>query len=137
MATDPAAPAGRDVLPREAGRPLGLAVPRPFLVDRPGRDLLGAALRLAAFAQRLLDVLVLPSALRALPYASWRHVHSFLEDARGIPGVRRARNVARSLFRGSGSVESPRPVDAKGGRMYISGGLLALIIIIVLLVWLL
>src|SRR4051794_36670980 len=50
-----------------------LARARLLLVDGPGGDLLGATLGRAAALGRLLDLLVLARALRALLHASWRH----------------------------------------------------------------
>src|SRR5262249_56600015 len=68
-----AAPAGGHVLLRQARRSLRLAVTRPLLVDRARGDLLCGALRRTLLTEAALDVLVLPSTLRPLAYATWRH----------------------------------------------------------------
>src|SRR5439155_5267073 len=75
VSTDPSTPAGRDVFSRQPRGLPRLAVACAFLVDRAGGDLLGSFGGSAAIPQRLLDVLVLTTSLRALLNTAWRHGH--------------------------------------------------------------
>src|SRR6266540_1508544 len=70
----PAPATGGNVSGRRAGARTRFATTRPFLVDGAGGDLLCAGHRRALAAGALLDVLVLPSALRSLFHSSWRHL---------------------------------------------------------------
>src|SRR6478735_579472 len=71
-----AAPRGH-VLLGKPGRVPGLTVAGSLLVDGAGRDLLSLVLGRAALEQRVLDVLVLTGALRALLRSSRWHLASF------------------------------------------------------------
>src|SRR3954454_6340054 len=65
--------AGRQAAGRGPRRGLRLTRTGALAVDRARRDLLGAVLRRPALLRRVLDVLVLPGALRALLDASGWH----------------------------------------------------------------
>ena len=72
-ASQPTAPSRGDVFFREFRRLTGLAAPCSLFVDGPGSNLLSGLRRPSLLAQRVLDVLVLPGALRTLLDSSWRH----------------------------------------------------------------
>ncbi len=121
-------------LSRASTDPLPLR-PRTFLVHRSRRDLLGRAFRFSFLAQRVLDVLVLPRALRALLDATWRHADppEKTELVRAVPsaGPRKPHTFESRAPLGTHSISQRR----RRGTVYIGGGLLALIIIILLLIW--
>jgi len=84
-------------------------------------------------------MLVLPASLRPLLDTTWRHGNPFPSDARtnsfsalAYPSCR----SANATFQPGGGVEYPRGRTEEGGEMYIGGGVLALIVIVLLLVWL-
>jgi hypothetical protein len=138
VAPDSAAAPRRDVLAGEHGRLSCLACARSLFVDGARRNLLGPILGLTPLEGRVLDALVLPGALRALLDSTWRHVRSSSIDFAGTWIVYprgEARNPARHVSLGRSTGNPPR--RTKGEPMYISGGVLALIMVIALLVWLL
>jgi hypothetical protein len=91
VASNAASPPRRDVFPGQARGVRRFSVPSPFLVDRPRRDLLCAIRRRAALASRVLDVLVLTSALCAFLHATWWHLDlSFVRFGHRRTQLRRA-----------------------------------------------
>ena len=79
-------------------------------------------------------MLVLACALRALIHPTRRHLSSFVADADRLPGAVSRPNVG---FRtaGTGNDQLGKRTKTKGAAVYIGGGVIALIVIILLLIW--
>ena len=79
-------------------------------------------------------MLVLAGPLRTLLHAARWHLSPFVADSALVP---RQHERPNARFHSGQRVEYPQGSTGKGGAMYIGGGVLTLIVIILLLIWLL
>jgi hypothetical protein len=84
-------------------------------------------------------VLVLPRSLRALLHAAWGHddlLSRFVRSPSECPPAALRKRRRRLNARSKRVSDARQPTANEGDEMYIGGGVLALILIIILLIWL-